>query len=294
LLRWRAARLFIRLQRKKDVQNLDLLSQQLTELTNEVNDKVRRLRAQAFQIPEILSFDNQQKLTIAVQEDNPPWAQVCPDECNIPSMISREERQYYQYIGQFYSGRGEVVELGPWLGCSTFHILKGLATNPIFAARKLHVYDDFVWRASWMNDKVCESERLLNHEDFHFLFEKYTSSLQPSLQVDKRKITTLDGNDHIPQLAWGGAPIEILYVDCGRTFEVNEAWYRIFCSSFIAEKTLLVMQDWRVHREVPVKWYNQTKQFTDSKDSNLQLLHEVQDGALATFLYRTPTESCGI
>ena len=283
---WSTLRLRLGPARNSDIRKLEALSQHLTELTNDVNDRIRCVRAQTFQTPEIGSFDGQQKLTISVQEDNPPWAKIHPEDCNIPGMISREQRRYYQYIGQFYSGRGQVVELGPWLGCSTFHIVKGLATNPHFAAKKLHVYDDFVWRSVWMNDKVRESERLLNHEDFQFLFEKYTSSFQRYLQVEKRKITTFDGNDHVPQLIWSGASIEILYVDCGRTFEANEAWYRIFSSSFIPNRTLLIMQDWRLHRE-PVQWYNQTKQFTDSKDGNLQLIHEVQDGGIATFLYRS-------
>jgi hypothetical protein len=289
---WSIARLVRSLLRSNNVKNLDALSQHLTELTNEVNDRVRCLKAQALAVPDSFSADRREKLTISVQENTPPWATVRPEDCNIPGMISREERRYYQYIGQFYSGQGEVVELGPWLGCSTFHIVEGLKTNPHFSDKTLRVYDDFIWRAAWMNDKVRESERLLNHQDFQFLFEKYTSSFQQYLHVEKRMITNCDGNDHVPQLVWGGAPIEILYVDCGRTFEANDAWYRIFCSSFIPEKTLLIMQDWRLHREVPVQWYNQTKQFTDSKDSNLHLIHEVQDGGIATFLYRTaPTRS---
>src|SRR5439155_13855185 len=104
-----------------------------------------------------------------VHNVDPDWARIPLEDCDIPGMISREERRYYQYIGKFYSGQGEIVELGPWLGCSTFYILSGLAKNPNFAAKHLHVYDDFVWRASWMNDKVGESERLANHQDFQFL-----------------------------------------------------------------------------------------------------------------------------
>lgn len=45
------------------------------------------------------------------------------------------------------------------------------------------------------------------------------------------------------------------------------------------------MQDWRLHRERPRKWYNQTKDFTD-KNPSLELIHEIKDGGIATFLYR--------
>ena len=47
-----------------------------------------------------------------------------------------------------------------------------------------------------------------------------------------------------------------------------------------------MMQDWRLHREVPVQWYNQTKQFTDSKGNQIELIHELTNGGLATFLFR--------
>jgi hypothetical protein len=46
---------------------------------------------------------------------------------------------------------------------------------------------------------------------------------------------------------------------------MNEAWYNHFKSSFIPGRTLIVMQDWRTHREVPRKSFNQTLMFSESK-----------------------------
>jgi hypothetical protein len=46
------------------------------------------------------------------------------------------------------------------------------------------------------------------------------------------------------------------------------------------------MQDWRLWREIPEKWFNQTKQFTDSKSHLMEEIHEVSDGGIATFLYK--------
>jgi predicted O-methyltransferase YrrM len=66
-------------------------------------------------------------------------------------MISPEECKYYRWLGRFFTGAGAVVELGPWLGCSTVHILAGLERSPGFRDRRLHVFDDFVWRSSWMD-----------------------------------------------------------------------------------------------------------------------------------------------
>ena len=201
-------------------------------------------------------------------------------------MISRETCQYYSYIGQFYSGKGEVVELGPWLGRSTFYILQGLISNPNFSDKKLHVYDDFVWRTFYMDDKVSEEERLDNFQDFMHMFEKYTVAFKDHIKAEKRKVTTYPENEDVPQLVWSGDPVEFIYVDCGRTYEVNEAWYKIFSGSFIPDTTLIIMEDWRTYRDVPVKWYNQTVQFTESRGSALELIHELKGGGVATFLFR--------
>ncbi len=105
--------------------------------------------------------------------------------------------------------------------------------------------------------------------------------------MQKRKIITYKGNDDIEQLEWDGKSIEIIYVDCGRTYVANEAWWNLFVDSFIPNRTLIILQDWETHRKVPVLWYNQIKQWVDSKNSTLQLVHEMSNvGAVATFLYR--------
>ena len=51
------------------------------------------------------------------------------DPIAMPGMISEEEARYYEHIGGLYRGHGEAVELGPWLGKSTRHIIRGLDKN---------------------------------------------------------------------------------------------------------------------------------------------------------------------
>lgn len=266
------------------VKQLQFLGQNATRMLNEVNTEIRRKEAKSQAIPYITSFDGTEKLRPYVLEAHPPWSDIVVEPSHIPSMVSHEERQYYKYIGRFYSGKGMVVELGPWLGCSTASIVRGLIDNPHFVGKKLHVYDDFVWRPDWMNDYVPQVEQLQKHQDFQPLFERYAEPIKGYLTVEKRKIVSYDGNENLPQLSWDKGPVEILYVDCGRTFEANQAWYNIFVRSFLPGVTLLILQDWSTHSEIPVKWFNQIKQFVDSKASELQLVHELKNG-LATFLY---------
>lgn len=220
-----------------------------------------------------------------IMEDRAPWRDLRIDPIAMPGMISDEETQYYEYIGTFYEGKGETIELGPWLGKSTRHIIRGLKKNPSFDNRTLHVFDDFIWRSSWMDRHVTEDLRPPNHADFRPIFEQFVQDILPNLTIARARIADDDGNEHLPRIEWHNGPIEIMYVDCGRTMQVNEAWFEIFSPSFIPDLTLLIMQDWRTHRERPRMPYNETLWFTNAHPE-MELIHEVKDGWIATFLYR--------
>jgi predicted O-methyltransferase YrrM len=264
-------------------QAIDSLSEVLVQL----KDLKRRAGAKGLKIPGIPSFVENSSLRVSILEPSPPWGGEEIRDCHIPGMITDEEKKYYKYLTRFYSGAGAVVELGPWLGASTHYLLEGLGRNPAFTGRKLFVFDDFVWRPSWMDQYVPAGERLERHANFESLFRKCAGEESLSrMDVRRQKICDYDGNEELDPLHWQGGPIEQLYVDCGRTFEVNNAWFSKLYGSFIPDRTLVVMQDWRLWREIPAKWYNQTDLFTDSKEGLLTQIHEVRDGGIATFLYR--------
>lgn len=249
-------------------------------------DGKRISASKATLIPAIYSFDQKDKLQVQIMNRNSPWKKLAVPPSHTPGMISNEEMQYYLYIGKFYTGAGQLVELGPWLGKSTGYIYEGLKDNPNFKGKKIQVYDDFVWRAHWMNLYVEDDEKLAEHSDFLPLYKKYTAAFSQYIETEKVKIVPYDGNEGLPDLSWNKGKIELMYVDCGRTFDVNSAWYKLLSPFFIRDKTLLILQDWRQHRETPPKWYNQIKQFTDSLGSELTEVHEITDGGIGTFLYR--------
>jgi hypothetical protein len=269
-----------------DEDAIEKIIREFTVITVQAQDIQRRIAAQHSQVSsEILNFDDTARLTVSVMSPCAPWLKVPPEKCQTPAMITHEEAQYFTYIGRFYEGIGRAVELGPWLGASTHHIVLGLANNPKFAGERLHVFDDFVWRKSWMDPYVRDEEKLPDHACFRHLFDKYTTRVQHLLDVRRAKIADYDGNENLPLFSWNEGPIEFLFVDCGRTIEANEAWYKPLRHAFIPGRTLIMMQDWRVHREVPRKWFNQTRFFTEAKGNSLELLHEVSEGCLAAFLF---------
>jgi hypothetical protein len=202
-------------------------------------------------------------------------------------MLTDVEKQYYTYIGRFYSGAGEVVELGPWLGCSTFYILQGLLDNPRFN-RSLYVFDDFTWRSAWMDKWIEDTpiQKPENHASFEHLFRAQMKSVGEHIVVERAKFSDYDGNEDVPSMAWELRAIEMCYVDCGRTLAVNDSWYRLLSPHFIPDKTLIIMQDWQNHKAIPERFWEQTKIFTDSKGRSLELIHEVRFSGIASFLFR--------
>jgi hypothetical protein len=136
-----------------------------------------------------------------------------------------------------------------------------------------------------MDGYVAPEGRLPRHADFQQLFQAYVRPIAGRLIVTKARFAVYDGNESSPLATWDSAPIEILIADCGRTFDANEAWWGIFSKGFVSGRTLIVMQDWGTHRELPALWYNQMLQFVESKRDHLRLLHDLKDGGVGTFLF---------
>jgi hypothetical protein len=270
---------------KQELSLLEELFSSVELLQTFLEDRIRKLRLAGRTVPYPSTERCRTPLSTWVMDDQAPWMDMTVEPIAMPGMISDEEIRYYEYIGTIYDGRGEVIELGPWLGKSTRHILRGLEKNPKFAGRQLHVFDDFVWRTSWMDRHTPEQERLPNRASFRHLFEKYVQDVLPRLNVTRARIVDYEGNETLPRIRWGRDPIEMMYIDCGRTAQVNEGWFEVFSPSFIPDVSLLIMQDWRTHRERPRQSYNQTLWFT-AAHPELELVHEVKDGAIASFLYR--------
>lgn len=63
-------------------------------------------------------------------------------------MITREEARYLVWLARVaHDGRGDILEIGPWLGGSTVCLAAGMRANEQRdPAARLHVLDNFRWR----------------------------------------------------------------------------------------------------------------------------------------------------
>jgi hypothetical protein len=202
-------------------------------------------------------------------------------------MLTEEETRYYEWLGRFYSGAGAAIEIGCWLGHSTWHIVAGLLRNPSFAGRRLHVFDAFVWQA-YMNAFLPDAHPAAG-ASFRALFDHHTSPIRAHLDVATCTLVPGYGDGTVPLFSWHGGPIELCWVDCGKSHEANEAWFTTVSPSFLSDRTLIVLQDWGNHRTGTSPADTGIKAFTDAHAANLELVHELRQGAVGTFLFRRPT-----
>lgn len=172
-------------------------------------------------------------------------------------MISAEERRYLFWLGaSFWKGQGHVVEMGPWLGGSTICLAAGMKKGARDGARRLHVYDSFVWRAFMA--KRCSLDLavgdsfepffLENLKDYRDLLTVSRSSL-PDEQVETdsaAKALREESSGPKERVHWPqGEPIEILFVDGAKSWSGFRELLTTFGPSLIAGQSLLVLQDFK-------------------------------------------------
>lgn len=216
--------------------------------------------------------------------ESPEWeSRLITNE--LPNMLSLEDSKYISWISSKIPEHSSCLEFGPWLGQSTQLLKTGLNNSS-----SLDVVDDFIWRADWMSQYVSAD---LDHEDgtsFLETFKKLNSEILSDISIHQASIEQTNQNQHLPQFnATFPQGLAFILVDCGRTFSVNEEWWRIVKPYLIPDQTLLVLQDFRTHREVPRRWWNQLDQWVASKSLELQQLHEVNDGGIASFVFKGTT-----
>lgn len=152
-------------------------------------------------------------------------------------MTSKEEQRYFQHYAQtHYTGAGEIVDLGCWLGSTTIPLAKGLASNPNGAGRHIHAYDLFTWQ-KWMDPflpgcsrkyGVCESFL----DEFHRRTRAY---------ADRIKVYPGD----LQRIGWNGGPIEFLLVDVMKSWDLAASVVEHFFPKLTPEIGVLVHQDFK-------------------------------------------------
>lgn len=169
-------------------------------------------------------------------------------------MLTPPEASYLCWLGEtFWDGHSDIVEVGPWLGGSTWCLASGMARrDDRDPAARLHAIDNFRWR-SFMSARGPALEdgasfRPLfesNLEPFSALLAIHEVRLPDELQGDiELGVPGRDYDSGLPLLDTDalGRPVQILFVDGAKSFPAFAHMLEAL-APHLSEPALLVLQD---------------------------------------------------
>jgi hypothetical protein len=155
----------------------------------------------------------------------------------IIGMTSQQELAFlHYYASKKYTGAGEIVDLGCWLGATTFALAKGLELNrKVNQDKRIHAFDLFYWQSS-LDQHIIGTpyeNQFLPNDDYKWLFLKNTKKYE-------QKIVTVG---EIIHEKWDGKPIEFLFIDAMKNIPISQVILQNFYPYLLAGKSLVVYQD---------------------------------------------------
>jgi hypothetical protein len=168
-----------------------------------------------------------------------PWRDVTlpPDAVGIPTMLSKMERKLlYSLARDYASPDAAIVDGGSFLGGSTAALLAGVRdrtetwTGPPVASYDLFQVDEYMVPKFFWDDP-----RVRPGVSFRSRFDEHVARFDVPHVVHEGDIT---------QIGWSGEPIDVLFLDVLKSWEINDAVLRDFFPSLIPGRSVIVHQDY--------------------------------------------------
>ena len=173
-----------------------------------------------------------------------PWvdAPVPPEVDATPTMLSVEERTLLHVLARDYArGEGAIVDAGCFLGGSTVALASGLAANRRARRRgRVQTYDLFGMHPSFRAD-YPELVADIEGDSIRPRFEAVVGPLLAHVDVHEGDIC---------DASWAGGPVEILFVDICKSWEINDHVVREFFPALIPGRGVVIQQD-LIHEWLP-------------------------------------------
>lgn len=165
------------------------------------------------------------------------------DLCDYPSMLTEADKAVYYDAALTYRGEGLIVDGGPFVGCTTQHLVRGLRHNPRFGPQDprlagiIKVYDLF----------RIDDDYILRHLKDNFPDRSFVSggSFRPvfdALTEPHARLLDVHAGDVTRERYAFDRDIEVLGVDLCKALPVTDHVVRTFFPRLI-EGGLVIQQD---------------------------------------------------
>jgi hypothetical protein len=142
----------------------------------------------------------------------------------------------------FYTGQGEIIDAGCFLGGSTAALAAGLEKNRKVSQKKgrINSFDLFILEG-YAKEYYFTDSRYKEGDNTFYLFKE-------NISIWADYINAFQGD--ICQFSWQKKPIEILFIDVAKTSHVNEFVVRNYFHHLIPGVSVIIQQDY-VHEWLP-------------------------------------------
>jgi hypothetical protein len=153
---------------------------------------------------------------------------------SVTSMLSYEERALLFEIARRSGGSGAIIDAGCFVGGSTVALASGLRARTEASQGAIHTYDFLRAEPEHTSGYSADIDLLVPGASLRPFFERNVAPY--------RDLITLHEGDILGQ-KWSGDPIEILFIDVCKTWEVNAHVVREWFPSLIPGGSVVVQQD---------------------------------------------------
>ena len=170
---------------------------------------------------------------------------------NVQTMLVPDELRLLNHLAaEYYTGSGAIVDAGSFLGGSTVALADGLRRNPRARGitKPIHSFDRFEVEP-WTRG-VYFPETTADGTSFRDEFDRTIAPYAELVEVHAG-----DVREH----PWSGGPIEILFIDLAKHWEVCDWVTWQFFPHLIPGRSLVVQQDYLYHHWVA--WLHVTMEF---------------------------------
>lgn len=171
-----------------------------------------------------------------------PWYSVELPEVvsNAKGMIYADERRMlYTLARDYFTGVGQIIDGGAWVGASSLSLGFGLKDRGYQKEPLIHAFDNFIL------DEGTVAQGYLSHDEVTNLNVKHGDNIrfiyERNIDPISEYVTIHEGD--LRQSPWQGGPIEILFSDISKSWLLNDYIITNWLSSLLPETGILVQQD---------------------------------------------------
>jgi hypothetical protein len=154
---------------------------------------------------------------------------------DVTSMLSYEERALlFGLARDCFTGQGLIVDAGVFVGGSTLALAAGLKAGRWAAPGTIHSYERFTLDEYGKEKYFSGVDELRVGSSLRPLFEQ-------NLAAHRDLVVPHEGD--VLSERWSGSPIEILFIDIAKSWEINAHVVSEFFPALIPGRSVMVQQD---------------------------------------------------